>query len=87
VTAEKKSEAELREIVLRILGEVAPDADTAALEPDDDLRQRLDIDSMDHLNFVIGLHEATGIDIPERDYGKLTTVRSAVAYLGARSKS
>jgi acyl carrier protein len=87
VTTDKKREADLREIVLRVLGEVAPDADTAALEPDDDFRQRLDLDSMDHLNFVVGLHEATGIDIPERDYGKLTTVRGAVAYLGSRSES
>jgi len=87
VTAEKKSEAELREIVLRVLGEVAPDADIAALQPDEDFRQRLDIDSMDHLNFIVGLNEATGIEIPERDYGKLGTVQGAVTYLATRLRS
>ena len=75
---------ELRATVLRVLGEVAPDADLSILRPNDDLRQRLDIDSMDHLNFVIGLDQATGVEIPERDYPKLVTLRGAVDYLAAR---
>jgi acyl carrier protein len=36
---------------------------------------------MDLLNFVIELHRATGIDIPERDYPKLETLAGCVAYL------
>jgi hypothetical protein len=39
---------------------------------------------MDTLNFAIGLHEATGIDVPERDYPRITSVRSCVAYLRER---
>jgi acyl carrier protein len=54
------------------------------LQPGEDLRQRLDLDSMDHLNFVIGLHQATGVEIPERDYTKLVTLSGAVSYLAAR---
>ena len=75
---------ELRATVLRVLGEVAPDADLTSLGPEEDLRQRIDLDSMDHLNFVIGLHQATGVEIPERDYAKLVTLRGAVSYLAAR---
>jgi acyl carrier protein len=75
---------ELRGIVLRVIGEVAPDADLEHLAPDEDLRRQLDIDSMDVLNFVIGLHEATGAEIPERDYPKLITVSGAVDYLAQR---
>lgn len=47
---------EIREAVLRILGEIAPEADPAQIEPDVDLRDQLDIDSMDLLNFVIAIH-------------------------------
>ena len=50
---------------------------------DADLREELDIDSMDFLNFVIGLHERTGIDVPERDYPKLATLAGCVSYLSA----
>ncbi len=77
------TDQELRAVVLGALGEVAPDADLASLAPDDDLRERLDIDSMDHLNFVIALHQATGVEIPERDYARLVTLRDTVAYLSS----
>lgn len=80
------TDEEIRATVLRVLGEVAPDADLANLAPDEDLRRRLDLDSMDHLNFVVGLHEATGVEIPERDYARLVTLQGAVAYLAARLK-
>ena len=77
------TDEELRELVMRTLGEVAPDADLAAIDPAADLQEQIDIDSMDHLNFVIGLHEATGVDIPERDYPKMASVDACVAYLRA----
>jgi len=84
--AKGAAEDDLRAIVLGVLHEVAPDADTTGLEPDDDLRHRLDLDSMDYLNLVIGLHEATGIEIPERDYAKLATLRGAIDYLASRAR-
>jgi acyl carrier protein len=77
--------AEIRALALRILGEIAPEADLSRLAPDVDLREQLEIDSMDFLNFVIGLHEATGADIPEADYGKLATLDACAEYLGGRS--
>jgi acyl carrier protein len=77
------TEAEIRALVLRVLGEVAPDADLAALDHAADLAEQIDIDSMDQLNFVIGLHEATGVEVPERDYPKLASVDACVAYLAA----
>lgn len=78
------TEVELTDLVKRTLAEVAPDADLDKLQDDDDLRDTLDLDSMDHLNFVVGLAEAMGIDIPERDYTKLHTIRGAVRYLADR---
>jgi acyl carrier protein len=48
------------------------------------LREQLDLDSMDALNFVIALHEELGVEIPETDYAKLATMDGIVAYLLAR---
>jgi acyl carrier protein len=78
------SAGELKESVLRVLGEIAPEADLAAIAPDVSIRDQIDIDSMDFLNFVIGIHEALGIDIPETDYPQLATLESCVAYLADR---
>lgn len=44
---------EIRASVLRVLGEIAPEADLTRLKPDVSFRDQLDIDSMDFLNFVI----------------------------------
>lgn len=77
----------VRATVLRVLGEIAPEADLAAVRPDVPLRAQLDLDSMDVLNFVVGLHTALGTDIPEADYGKLATLDGCVAYLEARRAS
>ena len=75
---------EIRATVLRVLGDIAPEADLAALEPDVNLREQLDLDSMDVLNFVVGLHAALGVEIPEVDYPKFATLDGGVEYLTAR---
>jgi len=72
---------DLAEKVLAALYDVAPEAEGEELEPKVNLRDQLDIDSVDFLNFVIALHKATGVEIPEADYPKLTTLDGAVAYL------
>ena len=74
----------VRATVLRVLGEIAPEADLGAVRPDVPLREQLDLDSMDVLNFVVGLHAALGVDIPEADYRKLATLDACVAYLEGR---
>jgi len=77
-------EAEIRQLVLDQLGNIAPEADLSSLDADVALRDALDIDSMDFLNFVIGLHERLEVDIPEMDYPKLASINGAVAYLSAK---
>ena len=74
---------EIRATVLRALGEIAPEADLASLAPDIGLRDQLDLDSMDILNFVVGLHAALDVEIPESDYPKLATLDGCVDYLRA----
>ena len=65
------------------LGEIAPQADLGAADPDLPLQEVADIDSMDFLRLVTMIHDRTGIDIPARDYPELATVRRFVAYLTA----
>ena len=75
------NEAELRQHIFDAISEVAPEAEFDGLDPDDGLREQLDLDSMDFLNVVIALHEALGIDIPEADYPRLFTLNDAIGYL------
>lgn len=74
----------IHETVLNILGRIAPEADLEQLKPDVGFREQLDIDSMDFLNFVIGLHKALHVDIPEKDYPRLTTLHGCIAYFTSR---
>lgn len=75
---------EIRAAVLRALGEIAPEADLASLAPDVEFREQLDLDSMDVLNFVVGLHASLDVAIPESDYPKLATLDGCVEYLAAQ---
>jgi acyl carrier protein len=78
---------EIRLAVVKALTNVAPQIDPQTMRPDDVFRQEFDLDSMDFLNFVIGLHGSLGVDVPEADYGKLATVKTAVDYLESRLRA
>ena len=75
---------EIRDTVLRMLSEIAPEADLAAIKPDVDFRDQLDLDSMDLLNFVIAVDQELHVEIPEADYPRLASLDGFVAYLGER---
>jgi acyl carrier protein len=75
------NEAEARSLFLDVLAGIAPEADLAALGGKAELREELDLDSMDFLNLVAAVSERTKIAIPEADYPKLATLDGAVAYL------
>jgi acyl carrier protein len=74
----------MRQVVRRALNNVAPEVDLESIDPGKDLRDQIDIDSVDFLNFVIGLHKELGVDIPDADVAKLTTLNGCVAYLLAK---
>lgn len=76
--------AAIRAQVLTVLGRVVPELEPAALRGDRAIRDELDVDSMDLLNFVIGLSQAFGIEIPEADYKRIATVDALVDYLDHR---
>lgn len=73
--------SQTRELATRALAAIAPEADLATVGDDEDLREALDLDSMDFMNFVIALAEGSGRNIPEADTPKLRTMRGLVAYL------
>ncbi len=76
---------QIRAVVVRLLGRIAPDADIEHLNPDADLREEVGLDSMDVVNFMVALHKELGIDVPERDYAKMATLNKCASYLSGRS--
>lgn len=72
---------EIRAVVARAIRKAAPGSDPDSIAGDADIRESLDLDSMDFLSFVVAVHEALHVDIPERDYPKMFTIDGAVAYL------
>jgi acyl carrier protein len=78
------SSIDVRKVLFEEINNIAPEVDMAAVDPAADLREAIDIDSMDFLNLVTALHHRLNVDIPEVDYPKLVTVDGAVAYITAK---
>jgi acyl carrier protein len=76
--------AEIRKVVLEELRRIAPEVEEGGLAPARPLREQVDLDSMDWLNFLVALHERLGVDIPESDYARLGTLEQVVDYLAAK---
>ena len=75
---------EVRTVVLDALISVVPEVDIAVLDPDDDLRAQLVVDSVDFLNFMIAVDEALGIEVPEADYGQVSPLSATGSAPGGR---
>lgn len=75
---------EIKQVIFETLRRIAPESDPTALTPDQNIRKTLDIDSFDALNFFIRIDEATGVSVPESDYGKLNTLSEIIRYLSDR---
>ena len=73
--------------VRRALTSVAPEVDAASLKAAVPIRDQVELDSFDFLNFVVALHAELDVDVPETDYGQLATLDSAVSYLCQRRDS
>lgn len=75
---------EIRHTIHDALKRIAPEVDMATIDPAVPLRDEIDLDSMDFLNFVQALHARLGIEIPETDYARLATLDGAITYLTDR---
>lgn len=81
------STAELIEKLRSVLSDVAPDLDVMAIAVDADLRNDIGLDSMDFLNFAIGISKRLGVSIPEADYRNVATLETCAQYIGAHGAS
>jgi acyl carrier protein len=75
---------ELLAAVVSTLKSIAPEVEENDLVADQPLRTQVDLDSMDWLNFLIGLHDKLKVDIPESDYARLRTLNDLLEYLRAK---
>lgn len=75
---------ELKQVVFDALRHIAPETDPSRVAGSLDLREQLDLDSMDFLNFVVELHERLNVDIPESEYRRLFTLDGCLHELRAR---
>ena len=78
------NEQAIRDALFAVLRTAAPQTAPDEIVANEPLRDQVDLDSMDFLNFLIRLHERLGVDVPEADYAKLVTLTDFVAYLQAR---
>jgi acyl carrier protein len=75
----------MRDTILAALTGIAPEVDTTALDGGTDLRDQIELDSMDYLNFMEAIAAATGVEVPERDYPKVAALDDLAAYVDARA--
>ena len=77
----------VRATIAEVLASIAPEVELATIDAAAPLRDQIDLDSMDYLNFIVGLHERLHVDIPESDYARLATLDDLVSYLVAKRPS
>ena len=77
---------ELRAALLGCLARIAPEVDVATLRPEVRLRDQVDLDSVDWLNFLMSVHTALGVDIPDADAARLTTLDQLIDYCESRAR-
>ena len=74
----------IRPQVLESLVAIAPEIEPDQIKPAKPLRNQVDLDSVDWLNFLISLHQRFGVDIPETEYARLRTIDDIVGFLAPR---
>lgn len=73
--------AEITDLIIEIIEDIDDEADFTDLDPDQPLRDQLDLDSMDFLDIVMELRKRYKLQIPEEDYPQLATLNSCATYL------
>jgi acyl carrier protein len=78
------NDTDIRAVALSTLKSIAPEVEEAELLADRPLRNQVDLDSMDWLNFLLGLHRQLKVEIPEADYAQLISLDDVVSYLATK---
>jgi acyl carrier protein len=79
------NDQQARDAIEAALRAVAPEVTLDGIDPSSDMRDELDLDSMDVLNLMVGLHERTGVEVPERDYPVVASLEGCITYLVAHA--
>ena len=77
----KKSKDEIKTVIVQSLHHIAPEVDLEQIDPDAELQEEIELDSMDFLRFMLQLNEALKVDIPEKDYVQFSTLNRSIDYL------
>ena len=77
---------QIKDLILEIIEDIDEDAEFDDLNPDQPLRDQLDLDSMDFLDIVMELRKRYQLQIPEEEYPELATLTSCVNYLEPKLK-
>jgi len=77
---------QVRQAVLDIIADIAPDEDISDINDAKPLRDQIELDSMDFLDIVLELRKRYGVEVPEADYPQLNTLASCVTYLSPKLK-
>ena len=80
------NEEEIKKTIFQLLKRIAPETDPAQLMPEENIREALNIDSFDALQFIVSISEKLNVDIPEEDYGKTSSLKNLIAYLLQKTK-
>ena len=77
---------EISDVIIEIILDIDEDAQTEGLNPDEPLRDQIDLDSMDFLDIVMELRKRYKLQIPEEEYPELASLTSCVNYLEPKLK-
>jgi acyl carrier protein len=77
---------EIRSLILEIIAEIVPDEDLSNIKDDVNIREQVELDSMDFLDIIMELRKRYGVEVPEDDYKELATLDSSMSYLEPRMK-
>ena len=80
------TDEQVRQAVLDIITDIAPDEDVSEIDDHKPLREQIELDSMDFLDIVLELRKRSGVEVPEADYPQLNTLASCVSYLSPKLK-
>ena len=72
---------QVRQAILNIISDIAPDEDLGTIKDEEKLRDQFDLDSMDFLDIVMELRKRFNLEVPEKDYQELASMASCVEYL------
>lgn len=83
---ETSETSSIRDEILSVLTTIAPEVEADDIEDDVLLRDQVDLDSMDWLNFLVGIHKRLNVDIPEADYASLRTLTDVMRYVATHAE-